>query len=62
MFRYLSLALAVCFGLGSAVLTAADKEQERLENCGVVMQEILDIPDNIPQELLEKAAAADSRS
>ncbi|HEX2339891.1 MAG TPA: lipid-binding SYLF domain-containing protein, partial [Vicinamibacterales bacterium] len=27
----------------------------RLENCGVVMQEILDVPDNIPQELLEKA-------
>jgi lipid-binding SYLF domain-containing protein len=53
--RYLSLAL--CFVLGSAVLDAADgnKEQGRLENCGVVMQEVLDVPDNIPQELLEKA-------
>jgi len=53
MLRYLTLAL--CFVLGSAVLDAANKEQGRLENCGVVMQEVLDVPDNIPQELLEKA-------
>jgi SH3 domain-containing YSC84-like protein 1 len=53
MLRYLGLAL--CFALGSAALDAANKEQERLENCGVVMQEVLDVPDNIPQELLEKA-------
>jgi lipid-binding SYLF domain-containing protein len=53
MSRYLSLAL--CFVLGSAALDAANKEQDRLENCGVVMQEILDVSDNIPQELLEKA-------
>ena len=53
MVRYLSLSL--CFVLGSAALDAANKEQGRLENCGVVMQEILNVPDNIPQELLEKA-------
>lgn len=53
MLRYLSLAL--CVVLGSVVLEAENKEQDRLENAGVVMQEILDIPDNIPQELLEKA-------
>jgi SH3 domain-containing YSC84-like protein 1 len=53
MFRYLSLTL--CIVLGSAGLHAANKEQDRLENCGVVMQEILDVPDNIPQDLLEKA-------
>jgi SH3 domain-containing YSC84-like protein 1 len=53
MFRYLSLAL--CFVLGAAALDAANKEQGRLENCGTVMQEVLDVPDNIPQELLEKA-------
>lgn len=52
MLRYLSLAL--CFVLGSTAF-AANKEQDRLENCGVVMQEILDVADNIPQELLEKA-------
>jgi lipid-binding SYLF domain-containing protein len=53
MSRYLSLSL--CVVLGSTALGAANKEQGRLENCGVVMQEVLDIPDNIPQELLEKA-------
>jgi SH3 domain-containing YSC84-like protein 1 len=53
MLRYLSLAL--CLVLGSTALGAANKEEGRLENCGVVMQEILDLPDNIPQELLEKA-------
>jgi lipid-binding SYLF domain-containing protein len=53
MFRYVSLSL--CFVLGAAALEAQDKEQARLANCGVVMQEILDVPDNIPQELLEKA-------
>jgi SH3 domain-containing YSC84-like protein 1 len=53
MLRYLSLAF--CVVLSSTAFGAANKEQNRLENCGVVMQEILDIPDNIPQELLEKA-------
>jgi SH3 domain-containing YSC84-like protein 1 len=53
MLRKLSLTL--CFMLLAAVLYAANKEQERLENCGVVMQEIMNIPDNIPQGVMEKA-------
>ncbi len=32
-----------------------DKETDRLENCGVVLKEIMDIPDDIPQELIDKA-------
>ena len=56
MFRYLSLV--VCLASGTASLHAANKEQGRLETAGVVMQEILDIPDNIPQELLDKAECA----
>ena len=52
MVKYVTLAIAL---FGSAALGSANKEQGRLENCGVVMQEILDVPDNIPQELLEKA-------
>src|ERR1700726_137336 len=50
--------LFACIGLTAATLCAAhsaNKEQERLENSGVVMQEIMNIPDNIPQEVLEKA-------
>ena len=57
MFRY--VGFAVCFALSTAGLVAQqdnpNKEQDRLQNCGVVMQEIIDVPDNIPQELLEKA-------
>lgn len=47
--------LAFCLVLGTATLGAQNKEQGRLENCGVVMEEVLNIPDNIPQDLLEKA-------
>src|SRR6202035_1297000 len=31
------------------------KEAERLENCGTVLREIMDIPDDIPQDLIDKA-------
>ena len=31
------------------------KEEKRLQECGEVLKEILDIPDNIPKELLDKA-------
>jgi len=36
---------------------AADKEkiEERVENCGLVLKEIMDIPDNIPKDLIDKA-------
>jgi lipid-binding SYLF domain-containing protein len=30
-------------------------EVERLENCGTVLKEVLDIPDDIPSDLLDKA-------
>jgi len=59
MFRSLTLTLALASSVvfASTALHAADnnKEQGRLEQVGVVMQEVLDVPDNIPQELLEKA-------
>ncbi len=47
----------VTFGLvfGMATLGAQNKEQSRLENCGTVMEEILNIQEDIPQDLLEKA-------
>ena len=31
------------------------KETDRLENCGMVIKEIMDIPDDIPQDLVDKA-------
>jgi SH3 domain-containing YSC84-like protein 1 len=38
-------------------LSAADNKREtgRLENCGTVIKEIMDIPDDIPKDLLDKA-------
>jgi lipid-binding SYLF domain-containing protein len=36
-------------------LQAQEKERERLEECGTVLEEILDIPDNLPEGLLDKA-------
>ncbi len=35
--------------------SAQKKELERLESCGRVIKEILSVPDNIPQELLDRA-------
>jgi lipid-binding SYLF domain-containing protein len=31
------------------------KETERLENCGTVIKEIMDIPDDIPEDLIDRA-------
>lgn len=53
MFRYASLAF--CFVFVAATVNAANTAQERLENAGVVMEEILNVPDNIPLELLQTA-------
>src|SRR5215813_814983 len=41
----------------SLPLSAAQdkKESDRLKDCGAVLKEILDIPDDIPQDLLDKA-------
>ncbi len=53
MFRKLAFGVCILFIASSAF--AANKEQERLENSGTVLQEVMDVPDNIPQDLLDKA-------
>lgn len=53
MFR--SFSLALCLVMSAISLGAQNKEQERLENAGIVMEEILNLPDSIPQDLLNKA-------
>ena len=48
----------IVLGLGlvaTAALYAANKEQKRLENSGVVMQEIMNTPESIPQDVMKKA-------
>jgi lipid-binding SYLF domain-containing protein len=53
------LSIGMLLGLTAAPMFAArpdnDKETDRLENAGMVMEEIMNIPDDIPQDLLDKA-------
>jgi lipid-binding SYLF domain-containing protein len=53
MFRRLTFGVCIMFAASS--LFAANKEQKRLENAGTVMQEVMGVPDDIPQDLLDKA-------
>ncbi|PYV38449.1 MAG: hypothetical protein DMG06_25635 [Acidobacteria bacterium] len=53
MFRYSTVVL--CFTFVAVALYAATKEETRLEKCGVVMEEIMNVPDNVPQGLWNKA-------
>ena len=50
------IPLVLALSLIAPPLFADDKrERDRLENCGLVLQEIMDIPDDIPQDLIDKA-------
>jgi lipid-binding SYLF domain-containing protein len=49
------LSMGVCILFVASGLCAENKEQERLEKSGVVMEEIMNTPENIPQEILEMA-------
>src|SRR6202023_400112 len=55
MKRYLIGSACLALAAGAVYAAKLNKEQKRLEECGVVMQEVLNIPDNIPHDLLEKA-------
>src|SRR5208337_1802530 len=55
MKRYLVAAACLTLAAGVVYAQNLNKEQKRLEEAGVVMQEVLNIPDNIPHDLLEKA-------
>ena len=55
----LMLALAGIPAMFTAAAVRADddttKETERIKNAGQVVKEIMNIPDNIPQSLIDKA-------
>jgi SH3 domain-containing YSC84-like protein 1 len=55
MKKYLVAAACLTLVSGAVYARKLNKEQKRLQECGVVMQEVLNVPDNIPHELLEKA-------
>jgi SH3 domain-containing YSC84-like protein 1 len=55
-------AIALCTAIILAALPLAaqqdkekDRDEDRLKNCGTVMREILNVPDDIPQDLIDKA-------
>ncbi len=56
MFKRL-ISFLVTWALVALPLSAREdkKETDRLDNCGTILKEILDIPDNIPEDLLDKA-------
>jgi len=55
--RWISALAVGCLALTSSSLYAADdtKEVDRVENAGKVMTEILNVPDDIPADVLNKA-------
>jgi lipid-binding SYLF domain-containing protein len=57
MVSCLSSIVLVVMALLGEVASASDqtKDDERLRNSGTVLKEILDVPDSIPQDLLDKA-------
>jgi len=54
----LASALTLVFLSWSSISAAKDKDEkeaDRLQNAGTVLKEILDVPDDIPQDLIDKA-------
>ena len=49
------LATIALVGFPLTTVLADTKEQERLENCGAVLEEIMNVPDDIPANLIDKA-------
>ncbi|MBZ5553310.1 MAG: lipid-binding SYLF domain-containing protein [Acidobacteriia bacterium] len=58
MKKALVAGVVLCLGIAVAVPAVAkegEKEEDRLEECGQVLKEVLDVPEDIPQDLLDKA-------
>ncbi|HLZ50299.1 MAG TPA: lipid-binding SYLF domain-containing protein [Candidatus Acidoferrum sp.] len=55
MIKQIGASLMALVMIAPPLLAADKKEAERLENCGTVIKEIMDIPDDIPQDLVDKA-------
>jgi lipid-binding SYLF domain-containing protein len=51
----LGVILVVLQPTGVVRAANKDKDEDRLKDCGAVLKEILDIPDDLPQGLLDKA-------
>lgn len=47
--------VALCLSVSAALAANDEREEDRVRDAGEVMKEILNIPDDIPQDLLDKA-------
>lgn len=54
MIKHISSCL-LALAIVSPPMFPQEKEADRLENCGTVIKEIMDIPDDIPQDLIDRA-------
>ena len=55
---FLAGALTLIFPSWSSISSAKDKDEkevDRIQNAATVVKEILDVPDNIPQDLIDKS-------
>src|SRR6516225_943529 len=55
MKKILACAMSVLLLVAASWANDKEKDQDRLKNAGTVLTEILNIPDDIPQDLLDKA-------
>jgi SH3 domain-containing YSC84-like protein 1 len=56
MKRWLAVALVMGFGASApATVGAQGKEEDRLREAGTVLREVLNIPDGVPKNLLDRA-------
>lgn len=60
MKKLIIYAMSILFGIlpilsAPALADNEQKDEDRLRNSGTVLKEILDVPDDIPQDLLDKA-------
>jgi len=53
--RMISTQMALLLVALPLLASGDKKEVDRLENCGMVIKEVMDIPDNIPEDLINKA-------
>jgi len=55
MKKFILCSLIVLISTAAAFAADDEREEDRVKDAGVVMKEILNIPDDIPQDLLDKA-------
>ncbi len=55
MKKFIVCLIGVCLWASTAFAANDEREEDRVKNSGEVLKEILNIPDDIPQDLLDKA-------